>query len=80
VLDEIWSIEFKNGLPHLKSSFGTAIKLWSGSMWANFSAYAKLGVLTWFVIQDPIWKAPPDSTVGNPTQMITVRPERTHVR
>jgi hypothetical protein len=80
VLDEIWSIEFKHGIPHLKSSFGTAIKLWSGSMWANFSAYAKLGLLTWLVIQDPIWTAPPDSTVGNPSQMITARPTRTRTR
>ena len=77
VLDEIWSIEFKSGIPHFKSSFGTAIKLWSHSLWGNLSAYGKLAILTWCVIQDPIWQAPPDTTVGNPNQMITERPART---
>jgi hypothetical protein len=80
VLDEIWSIEFKHGLPHLKSSFGTAIKLWSGSLWANLSCYAKLGLLTWLVMQDPVWTAPPDATVGTPSQMITARPVKTRSR
>ncbi len=77
VLDEIWSIEFKTGIPRLKSSFGTAIKLWSGSMWASLATYVYLGALTYFIVQDPIWKAPPDSTVGSPSQMITVRPTKT---
>jgi hypothetical protein len=55
VLDEIWSIQFKGGRWQLKSSFGTAIKLWSQSRWGNISAYAKLAVLTLAVWEDPIW-------------------------
>ncbi len=55
VLDEIWSIEWRGGIPRLKSSFGTAIKLWSDSLWGNFSAYAKLAILSYLVSQDPIW-------------------------
>ncbi len=55
VLDEIYSVEFKYGLPHLKKSFGTAIKFWGDNMWANISCYAKLALLTYVVIQDPKW-------------------------
>ena len=55
VLDEIYSVEFKYGMPHLKKSFGTAIKFWGDDMWANFSCYAKLALLTYVVTQDPTW-------------------------
>jgi hypothetical protein len=77
VLDEIWSIEFKTGIPRFKKSFGTAIKLWSDSLWGNLSAYGKLAILTWFVIQDPIWKTQsPESTPATQNQMISVRPTK----
>jgi hypothetical protein len=52
VLDEIWSISFRGGIPRLKKSFGTAIKVWGDDLWANFSTYAKLGLLTWLVWND----------------------------
>lgn len=55
VLDEIWSIERRGVGVHLKSSFGTALKLWGKSGWANVSAYAKLVILTLLVLNDPIW-------------------------
>src|SRR5262245_24798488 len=36
VLDEIWSISWKHGIPKFKKSFGTAMKFWGQSTWSNF--------------------------------------------
>ena len=36
----------------MKKSFGTAIKVWGDDLWANFSTYAKLALLTWLVWND----------------------------
>ena len=55
ILDEIWSIGVKRGQIALKKSFGTAIKLWGDSMWANFSCYGKLVALSYLVLHDPVW-------------------------
>lgn len=55
ILDEIWSIGVKRGQIALKKSFGTAIKLWGDSMWANFSCYGKLAALSYLVLHDPVW-------------------------
>lgn len=55
VLDEIWSISFRGGVPRLKKSFGTAMKVWGDNLWANFSTYAKLGLLSWMVWNDQGW-------------------------
>ena len=56
VLDEVYSVKFKYGLPRLKKSFGTALKLYSHqSLWANVSVYGKLILLTYLVIYDPGW-------------------------
>ena len=55
VLDEIWSIDVRR--LRMKSSSGTAIKLWGESLSANLSTYAKLVLLTWLVSQDPGWMA-----------------------
>jgi len=55
VLDELWSIEVKR--LRLKKSFGTAVKFWGDSMWANVSTYAKVILLTYLVVQDPQWMA-----------------------
>jgi hypothetical protein len=55
ILDEIWAVESQRGQIRFKKSFGTAIKLWGDSNWANFSTYAKLIVLTYILIQDPNW-------------------------
>jgi len=53
VLDEIWSIDFKHA--RLKKSFGTAMKFWGDSTWANVSVYAKVAILSYLVSQDPAW-------------------------
>jgi hypothetical protein len=55
ILDEIWSVKVTGGRVGLKSSSGTAMKLWGSSMWANISTYAKLALLTVLVLKDPLW-------------------------
>ena len=55
VLDEVYSIGFKYGMPKLKKSFGTAMKVWGKSQWANVSCYAKLAILTYLAFNDPGW-------------------------
>lgn len=53
VLDELWSIEWRRGRLAFKKSFGTAIKLWSDSWWANVSTYGKVAILTFLCLEDP---------------------------
>lgn len=73
LLDEIWSIEWARGL-HLKSSFGTALKLYGDGTWSNVSCYAKLLILTaaiLFVPQLPDQsKSGPGSTPQTATRLI----------
>jgi hypothetical protein len=52
LLDEIYSVQW-DGSPRLKKSFGTAMKFYGEKRWANFSAYAKLVLLTLVVFKDP---------------------------
>lgn len=52
IMDEIWSIEFRGGSFRFKKSFGTAIKLWGSSGWANFATYGKLALVCFLVYQD----------------------------
>jgi len=59
VLDEIYSVEWNHGRLHLKSSFGTALKLFGQSSWANISAYAKLAVLAAVILFEPQWPESP---------------------
>jgi membrane-bound metal-dependent hydrolase YbcI (DUF457 family) len=54
VLDEIWAVQIRGGI-RLKSSFGTALKLWDKVWWANLSTYAKLIALSWIIINEPAW-------------------------
>jgi hypothetical protein len=54
VLDEIWSINVRSGKLNIKRSFGTAIKFWGKDSWANFSTYAKLIVLCFMAVGDPM--------------------------
>lgn len=66
LLDEIWSVSFGWTGPHLKKSFGTALKFWGPSRWANFSVYAKLAVVATLAVGDPVMMAklgyhPPES-------------------
>jgi hypothetical protein len=53
LLDEIYSFEWHRGLPHLKSSFGTALKLFGHDMWGNLSAYVKLALLAAVIFLEP---------------------------
>ncbi|MCE5268845.1 MAG: metal-dependent hydrolase [Planctomycetaceae bacterium] len=53
VLDEIYSVSFSHGRLRLKSSFGTAMKLFGQSWGANLSAYAKLAILTAVILVEP---------------------------
>jgi hypothetical protein len=53
ILDEIWSVDFRHF--RLKSSFGTALKLWSKCHWASALAYLILFASTVLVLHDPIW-------------------------
>jgi membrane-bound metal-dependent hydrolase YbcI (DUF457 family) len=55
ILDEVWSVELRMGIPRFKKSFGTALKLWDKVWWANLSAYAKLFLVTWIVINESSW-------------------------
>jgi hypothetical protein len=55
LLDEVYSIQFRRGRLRLKSSFGTALKFWSKSWWANGSTYLKLGLLTFLLLKNPGW-------------------------
>jgi len=55
LLDELYSLEWRRGRLTLKRSFGTAMKLYSRSMWANLSAFAKLAILTYVVTKEPGW-------------------------
>lgn len=54
ILDEIWSVKLKGGIG-LKSSSGTAMKLWGDDAWANLSCYGKMILLAVVVLNDPIW-------------------------
>jgi membrane-bound metal-dependent hydrolase YbcI (DUF457 family) len=57
-LDEIYSVEWSHGL-HLKSSFGTALKLFGQGAWGNISMYAKLAVVTAVILFEPQWPESP---------------------
>jgi membrane-bound metal-dependent hydrolase YbcI (DUF457 family) len=52
LLDEIYSVEWKGGRWRFKKSFGTAIKLWGGSTWANLSCYAKLAIVVVMILNE----------------------------
>jgi len=62
VLDEIGSFGWRHGLPRLKHSFGTALKLFGQSGWANLLAYAQLAVLTAVILFEPLY--PPASALS----------------
>ena len=51
ILDEIWSIDFKQA--RLKSSFGTATKFWGSSRLANVGVYIVVIMLSLIVWKDP---------------------------
>jgi len=64
LLDEIYSIEWHHGHLRLKSSFGTALKLFGRSGWANLSAYAKLAILAAAIFLEGHSTQAPNPTQG----------------
>ena len=55
LLDELYSFQFSRGKVRLKSSFGTAVKLFSDRWWPNISTYVKLAILTFIAVKEPGW-------------------------
>jgi membrane-bound metal-dependent hydrolase YbcI (DUF457 family) len=53
-LDELYSVQWSGGRWRLKKSFGTALKLWGDSSWANFSTYAKLVLVLMTIMSEPM--------------------------
>jgi hypothetical protein len=52
-LDEVYSFEWSHGSVHLKSSFGTALKIFGHGLWPNISTYAKLAILSAAILYQP---------------------------
>jgi LexA-binding, inner membrane-associated putative hydrolase len=72
VLDEIWSIDVRH--LRLKSSFGTAVKLWSGCWWANLFTYASVIVLALLITADR--QASGEQTIPNAkADMVAAQPD-----
>lgn len=55
LLDELYSLQWVRGRWKLRRSFGTALKLWSSTAWANLFTYALLAVLVVVVFFEPSW-------------------------
>lgn len=54
VMDEIWSVDVRHGIPRFKSSFGTALKFYTtNNLQSNVMTYGKLLALLAFVVGDP---------------------------
>lgn len=54
LLDEIYSIEWAGARLRLKKSFGTAVKFWGSSMWANISTYTKLIIVVAMILSEQV--------------------------
>jgi membrane-bound metal-dependent hydrolase YbcI (DUF457 family) len=52
LLDEIYSVEWHHGRMRLKSSFGTAMKIWGKSLWANLVTFGTLAAVAFLVFND----------------------------
>jgi membrane-bound metal-dependent hydrolase YbcI (DUF457 family) len=55
ILDEIYSVEWGRRGPRLKRSFGTALKVWGSTWWANLSTFGKLAILSYVAFKEPGW-------------------------
>jgi hypothetical protein len=67
MLDEIYSVTWRLGVPRLKSSFGTAMKLFGQSGWANLSTYGKLALLSALIFYEPQWSQMPQRPGSPPS-------------
>jgi membrane-bound metal-dependent hydrolase YbcI (DUF457 family) len=56
VLDEIWAVNFRFGIPRLKSSFGTAIKFWGTATGPNLFSWACVALLTFLTVDGRIYE------------------------
>ena len=52
ILDEIYAVDLYGKKIRVKKSFGTALKFFSKSAWANFATYAKLAAMILIVLSD----------------------------
>ncbi len=52
ILDEIYSVDLSGNSIRIKKSFGTAMKWFSPSLWANISTYGKLAILIVLALGD----------------------------
>jgi membrane-bound metal-dependent hydrolase YbcI (DUF457 family) len=52
ILDEMWSLDFGAGLPRVKKSFGTALKVFGDDPGATLSTYCLLVLLGLFAVND----------------------------
>jgi hypothetical protein len=68
VLDEIWSIDFAHA--RLKSSFGTAMKIWGHRLVPNLITFGGVGLLSFVVWQDPAWTGQANLTTNTPNQVV----------
>jgi membrane-bound metal-dependent hydrolase YbcI (DUF457 family) len=75
LLDEIYSIEWRHGRLRLKSSFGTALKLFGHDHWSNLSTYAKLLVLTAAIFFEPQWS----QTASKPNNSSSIQQSAMHL-
>lgn len=54
LLDELYAVEWQGGRWRFKKSFGTAMKLWGKSGWANVSTYGKLTIVVLMILGEPM--------------------------
>jgi hypothetical protein len=65
ILDEIWSIDWRRGLPRLKESSGTAVKIWGEGIWANLFTFANLVFLSYLLLHPPARTWRPDVSIDS---------------
>ena len=53
VLDEIWSLGLNTGSVHVEKSFGTAMKFWGPSPWANTVGLRQAALLVFATLREP---------------------------
>lgn len=75
VLDEIWSLDMRH--LRVKKSFGTAVKLWGDSWWANLFTYANVILLALMITQDGVLDDVETVPNGKADMMATQPDDRT---
>src|SRR5579871_2473779 len=75
VLDEIWSIDMRSGTPHLKKSFGTALKFFGDKPGPAMLTYCLMCVLM-MVAANEEFQPPTPNSFARRHQDPTVQPQR----